>query len=108
MAYEFARARRYERPISMMALPWAGLPEDAVLLRFSDILAIDRRRETAYVMMPETDAPGAAGAVRRVRDAVADVRVGAATFPEDALTLQDLMEAAAGRISSAPSTAEAA
>jgi hypothetical protein len=110
MAYEFARARRYERPISIMALATASVPSaEAITLRFADMLAVDRGREVALVLMPETDAQGLAGAMRRIRAALpVGTPIGAASFPEDALTLEDLTDAAINRATAPLGAAEAA
>lgn len=101
MAYEFGRARRYERPVSVMALHTAAIPEDApVRLRFSDIFTVDRRRGLALILLPETGSAGLAGAVRRLREGLPPkVSIGGASFPDNALTLEDLLEAAIGGIS---------
>jgi hypothetical protein len=101
LAYEFGRARRYERPISVMALPASAVREDGpARLRFSDILTLDRRRGLALILLPETGSAGLAGAVRRIRAALpAGVPIGGASFPDDALTLEDLLDTAIGGVS---------
>lgn len=110
MAYEFARARRYERPISVLALPADDVPSgDIVRLRFSDIVALDRRRDVALVLLPETDSTDLAGALRRIRaNMPVGIRIGGASFPEDALTLEHLMDVAADRMGVRVGATEAA
>lgn len=110
MAYEFARARRYERPISVLVMAQEDVPSgDTVHLRFSDMLAMDARRDLALVLLPETNATDAAGAARRVRAGLpVGVHFGVASFPDDALTLDDLFDAATSRLATPAGATEAA
>ncbi|MFN8108273.1 MAG: hypothetical protein U0Y82_00220 [Thermoleophilia bacterium] len=110
MSYEFARARRYERPIAVMALAADQLPDDGDLrLRFSDMVTVDVRRGAVVALMPETDGTDLAGALRRVRAALpVGATVGGAAFPDDALTLANLVDVALERCGIGIAATEAA
>lgn len=87
---EVARARRYERPLSAMTAPRSIILEDRVPLRVTDVAAhLGSGRFIALLI--ETGPSEAQALAERIRrqDPECDVRV--ASFPEDALTLDELM-----------------
>ena len=93
MEYELARARRYERPLSLAAIPLSVQVSARNPIRFSDLFAISPDGEHVLVMLPETDAAGAGALARRLQEsggAVDDITV--ATFPDDGVTLSDLID----------------
>lgn len=110
LAYEFARARRYERPISVVAIDPADLPDQSdVRLRFCDLLCTDPRTGSALIVLPESNATSLAGTVQRIRGALApDVRLGAASFPDDALTLEETVSLATARLQGTAAPSEVA
>jgi hypothetical protein len=92
MQFELLRARRYERPLSLVSFPW---PEDRVPmgLRMFDIAARVGRGKMV-VALTETDREGAIAFAQRASGWLAtDERISVATFPQDALTLESLIEA---------------
>ena len=92
MEYELARARRYERPLSLVAVPPAAVATPRFPLRFSDLFVAAPDRRAVVVMLPETTSDGATALARRLLSATGidgDVRV--AAFPEDGVTLDDLL-----------------
>jgi hypothetical protein len=92
MQFELLRARRYERPLSLVSFPW---PEDRVPLglRMFDIAARIGRGKMV-VALTETDREGAVAFAERASGWLAtDDRISVATFPQDALTLESLIEA---------------
>ena len=126
LAYEFARARRYERPISVVAIAPTDLPDQSdVRLRFCDLrdtlfdtllltaecdlLCTDPRTGAALIVLPESNATSLAGTVQRIRGALApDVRLGAASFPDDALTLEETVSLATARLQGTAAPSEVA
>ena len=87
---ELARARRYERPLSAMSAPQSIVLEDRVPLRVTDIAA--RLTNGRFIaLLIETGPDDAEALAERIRreDGECDVRV--ASFPEDALTLDELI-----------------
>ena len=121
-AAETRRARRYERPLAMLAItpePLVGLdhggqggPHEALSTHLSFFLLGSLLRETmrepdivAYsvehalyvVLLPESGATEVRGAVRRISGVTQEhmklrVRAGVAEFPKDGLTVQSLFE----------------
>jgi hypothetical protein len=92
MEYEVARARRYRRPLSLMAVPLETMLASRVRLRFTDLFAVTPDGETVLVLLPETDAVGADGLARRIQLASrTDDELPVVIFSEDGVTLHDLM-----------------
>lgn len=110
---ELRRARRYERPFSILVLGFARTLEPAQrahrLAQLGSLLQ-DRLRETDLVgyladsgefaaLLPEADASTVVQGAERIRqlwmagDAV-NLVAGAATYPADGLTLDDLLTCA--------------
>ncbi len=91
-AVELARARRYDRPLSVISAPVLALDPEQVPLRVTDVAAktTDGR---VIALLIETDNDEADALAERVLrgDTRADVRT--ATFGKDALTLDDLLSA---------------
>ncbi len=93
MEYELARARRYERPLSLAAIPLSTQVSARIPIRLSDLFAISPDGEYVLVMLPETDGAGAGALARRLQEsggAVDDITV--VTFPDDGVTLSDLID----------------
>jgi hypothetical protein len=110
MGLEVHRARRYERPLSMLAIGVAGvnMPEREALADFLllGIVLRDALRETDLVssavefqlyamLLTETTRPGAVAAADRyssIAKGSADLRIrwGAAEFPGNGLSVDDL------------------
>jgi len=124
VAAEFARARRYSRPLAVVLLDVEGARrvrhegldarEDRIVtdqiiaaglggvvgreLRRNDLL-IDHQRRGYLVVSPETGREGVVRMVERIDDAVRhelglELRCGIAVFPEDGLTFEDLLDEA--------------
>lgn len=116
--HEMTRARRYERPLTLLLVGIEGWPTiyarhgrrtaaeilNALavkvrrLLRDVDAIGIHGAGRLA-VLLPETPLDGAlvvAGRIEKltVDDADVTVRVGAAVFPDDAVTVESLMQQA--------------
>jgi hypothetical protein len=90
MEYELARARRYERPLSLTAVPLEIVRREAISLRLSDLFALSPAGDALIIMLPETDAAGAGALVGRLgQDGALDIPV--VTFPTDGFTLEDLV-----------------
>lgn len=87
---ELARARRYERPLSAISAPQSVLVNNRVPLRVTDVAAqiAGGRFIALLIETGREDAEALAERIRRESQAH-DVRV--ASFPEDALTLDDLI-----------------
>jgi hypothetical protein len=107
---ELARARRYERPCSVLVLrPGSGTQHASVThagtilrrsIRENDLACFDAATERFVVALPECTGSAAQAAGNRLREVLrvrtgADFVDGSATFPFDALILDDLIEAAA-------------
>jgi hypothetical protein len=107
---ELARARRYERPCSVLVLrasqgvQHVSLAHVGMILRRSvrenDLACFDAAGERFVIALPECERAAAQAAGDRLRDILrvrtgADFVVGSATFPYEALILDDLIEAAA-------------
>ena len=93
MEYELARARRYERPLSLAAIPLSVQVSARVPIRFSDLFALSPDGRHVLVMLPETDGAGAGALARRLQEtggSVDDITV--VTFPDDGVTLTDLID----------------
>ena len=67
MEYEVARARRYRRPLSLVAVSLETMLASEVRLRFTDLFGLAPDGDTVLVMLPETDTTGAYGLVRRIQ-----------------------------------------
>jgi hypothetical protein len=92
MEYEVARARRYRRPLSLVAVPLDTMLASRVRLRFTDLFALTPDGDTVLVMLPETDTTGAYGLVRRIQVASrTSDEMPIVSFSEDGVTLHDLM-----------------
>jgi hypothetical protein len=92
MEYEVARARRYRRPLSLMAVPLDTMLASRVRLRFTDLFALTPDGDTVLVMLPETDTTGAYGLARRIQVASRTTdEMPVVSFSEDGVTLHDLM-----------------
>ncbi len=92
MEYEVARARRYRRPLSLMAVPVDTMLASRVTLRFTDLFALTPDGDTVLIMLPETDASGADGLARRIQVASrTEDEMPVVGFAEDGVTLHDLM-----------------
>jgi diguanylate cyclase (GGDEF)-like protein len=121
---EFERARRHERPLSLLMIDLDFLKSindkyghpagDSVIRtaaeriveasRGSDYLAARYGGEEFAVILPETDLEGASAAAERICEAIAETElptvgrftasVGAACFPVNAMTQADLVETA--------------
>jgi len=92
MEYELARARRYERPLSLAAVSPEAVLSARFPLRFSDLFAQTPDGAWVLVMLPETGGAGASALARRLQesdDAADQIRV--VTFPDDGVTLGDLI-----------------
>jgi hypothetical protein len=107
---ELARARRYERPCSVLVLRLgsgarhSSVEHAGVILRRSirenDVASFDAATERFILALPECEREAAQAAGERLRDFLRlrtgiEFVVGSATFPFDALILDDLIEAAA-------------
>jgi hypothetical protein len=63
-----------------------------VRLRFTDLFALTPDGDTVLVMLPETDATGASGLVRRIQVASrTEEDMPVVSFSDDGVTLHDLM-----------------
>jgi lipopolysaccharide/colanic/teichoic acid biosynthesis glycosyltransferase len=109
-AHELGRARRYERPLTLLSMSVAGrrstgreelVQSLAGSLRASDLLgsATDGR---VHVVLPETSGEAAQVLLPRFSSALPPalaerLRVGVASFPEDEVTWVGLKDCAAGR-----------
>jgi hypothetical protein len=94
MAYEFNRARRYDRPLAIISLTGAPTERVPSLLRLYDVIC-SARDGKLVVLLPETNATGVLGLVNRLKEELGvGVAIGSACFPEDALTLEDLVACA--------------
>jgi hypothetical protein len=92
MEYEVARARRYRRPLSLVAVSLETMLASEVRLRFTDLFALAPDGDTVLVMLPETDATGAYGLVRRIQVASrTEEDMPVVGFQDDGVTLHDLM-----------------
>jgi hypothetical protein len=92
MEYEVARARRYRRPLSLVAVSLETMLASEVKLRFTDLFALAPDGDTVLVMLPETDATGADGLVRRIQVASRiEEDMPVVSFKDDGVTLHDLM-----------------
>ena len=92
MEYEVARARRYRRPLSLVAVSLETMLASEVKLRFTDLFALAPDGDTVLVMLPETDATGAYGLVRRIQVASRiEEDMPVVSFKDDGVTLHDLM-----------------
>lgn len=95
MEYEVARARRYERPLTLAVVPTDALARSSREMRLSDLVAAMPTDGVTLVMLPETDSAGGESLVRRLNEEgvpVDDVSI--VTFPDDGLTLADLIDRA--------------
>ena len=94
MEYELARARRYERPLSLVAVEPETLKVARFPLRFADLFAETADGSRVLMMLPETGADGAAALAQRLQGSdltTDDLHV--ASFPDDGVTLDDLVRA---------------
>ena len=92
MEYEVARARRYRRPLSLVAVSLETMLASEVRLRFTDLFGLAPDGDTVLVMLPETDASGAFGLVRRIQVASRiEEDMPVVSFKDDGVTLHDLM-----------------
>ncbi len=95
LALEIARARRHSRSLSIVSLPREAVPADpAFSCRLTD-LVVRAPGGRLVVIAPETSGEGIADLARRLTgddDPAGAVRW--ATFPDDALTFEALLEAA--------------
>ena len=113
---ELARARRHGTNLSVASVSLANARGDgrpapasamgevasdfAGTLRVTDVVAYSRGRRRLTVLLSDTSADGARGLLRRLeaRPTIAGrVRVGVASFPEEAVTYRALRELAAKR-----------
>ncbi|MFZ5784834.1 MAG: sigma 54-interacting transcriptional regulator [Acidobacteriota bacterium] len=108
---EADRARRYRRPLSLLALRLLGGP-DAIRQQLLSVGAVLRRMDTlaSYgprdyaVLLPEADRSAAGSVAERVLAAAeAGARTGLATLPDDAASGAGLLEVARTRLRGAPS-----
>jgi hypothetical protein len=92
MEYELARARRYERPLSLVAVEPETLKLARFPLRFADLFAETSDGSLVLMMLPETGADGAVALAQRLQgsDVAADDLL-VASFPDDGVTLDDLV-----------------
>jgi hypothetical protein len=92
MEYEVARARRYRRPLSLVAVSLETMLASEVRLRFTDLFGLAPDGDTVLVMLPETDTTGAYGLVRRIQLASRiEEDMPVVSFKDDGVTLHDLM-----------------
>jgi hypothetical protein len=92
MEYEVARARRYRRPLSLLAVSLETMLASEVRLRFTDLFGLAPDGDTVLVMLPETDTTGAYGLVRRIQLASRiEEDMPVVSFKDDGVTLHDLM-----------------
>lgn len=88
---EIARARRYQRPLSVLVARADDISEQAILgglirrvLRRWDIVGrLTTPLPLLVALLPETDLTGAAGARDRLAEIMPDVQMGYAACPED-------------------------
>lgn len=124
---ELTRARRYQRPLSVITFRVASDRKTrstqhavsagramAAVLRVTDFVGVTEDGE-AVAILPDTRRDAVADLIARVRDSIAATRasgrIGYATFPDDAVTWQELKLAAdsfhasleASHVSDAPS-----
>lgn len=109
--YEFASAKRYRRFFSLVMLNIPGKESENTNVlkgttRESDrIYLLDSAQQNKIaILMPETDGQSAATAVARYKDVfgiASDIRTGIATFPLDAGTPTELLQASTRRVSKA-------
>ena len=94
MEYELARARRYERPLSLVAVDPETLKVARFPLRFADLFAETPDGSRVIMMLPETGPDGAVALAQRLQgpDVTAD-DLHVASFPHDGVTLDDLVRA---------------
>lgn len=90
---ELNRSRRHGHALSVAALPCTDDDGHRLVGRMRTTDRAWRRRRSMVVLLPETDAVGAARFVRRVTDLASGGNVRVATFPDDALTVDGLMAA---------------
>ena len=108
--YELASSKRYRRFFSLVMLKIPGNAEEnhnflKGTARESDrLFLLDSLEGGIAVLMPETDGQSAENAVERYKRVCgdeADMRTGIATFPLDAGTSSELMQASSRRVSKA-------
>ncbi len=93
---ELRRARRYERPLSALAFALDGSPLELPRGRATDIVAVSPRDKRLLVVLPETGPAAAAEYAARL-DRESGIRPErTASFPEDALTLDELLRLVLG------------
>lgn len=107
---ELRRSRRYERPLSVLVFALPPLPRERRAeglarlarllrdhLRETDLVARVPGRDEVVALLPEADAPTATGGCERVRslwaheDGWPPLHAGVATYPDEALVLDDLL-----------------
>lgn len=101
---ECYRAVRYKRPLSLLLIsPLPGQELELVRAEVTDWLRRHRRRSdiTGYlgkgsfvVLMPETDRSGATKVGSRLSRAVAGLKVGVSSYPDDGGNYEQLLESA--------------
>jgi hypothetical protein len=108
--YELASSKRYRRFFSLVILKIPGKAEENHVFlkgtaRESDrLFSLDFIEGGIAVLMPETDGQSAGSAVERYKRMCgneADMRTGIATFPLDAGTSSELLQASSRRVSKA-------
>jgi hypothetical protein len=135
LSAELARARRYEHDLAVVVLSASPIdlrpsekgatPVDSKLpqmvalltavalreaLRHSDVVCYQAAQNRFVLGLAESDAEDAGHALERLRDQFRSrlrlrVDAGVAHFPHDAFTLDELVTAAAARVTSPPATA---
>jgi hypothetical protein len=103
-ADEIARAERYQRVLALVtfepgtkdALAALGMKLVRTLRRWDILGRLDITPALAAVL-PETGRGGARGLIRRLGTTLTGVRIGVAVFPEDACSLERLVDVARGR-----------
>lgn len=109
LADEIARARRFQRHLSVVALrdidPSDGPLDVRSLAALGMTRLVDRAlsdETTTFLLLPETDRHGALVVAQRIESKLgpASVRVAVATFPNDAATGTGLIDVAVGQLDS--------
>lgn len=93
ISLELRRARRYERQLTALSFDVEVYPE-LPRARATDLVAVSVSHGRVLVVLPEAGPESAAGYADRLERDIGFAPVNAASFPDDALTLDVLMQLA--------------
>ncbi len=88
---ELARARRYGRPLSLLALPISEVAPYGPDGRVYDTIAVAPEHDCFVMVLPETTAPEARRLAERLSGDLPPARAAVASFPGDADTVEGLL-----------------